>query len=274
MKATQKSAAEMIHPFFREKKLFLFDLDGVIWRGQRLILGALYVLNTLIINQKFIAYITNNSTKTIDQYLRKMRGFHIQTTKEQIFTSAYATAELLRRWKMKTAFVVGGDGIRDALQQSGLEICSPSSGPVDVVVVGMDISFTYATLQTAIRAILGGAVFVGSNPDTTFPAEDGTSPGAGTMIAAISAGVGSPPKVIVGKPNPEMLLQAMRRFRVSSNETVMIGDRLSTDIASGINAGVATVRVQTGVRDFSESISSDLEIESIRDILVRKASET
>ncbi|MFX0113065.1 MAG: HAD-IIA family hydrolase [Candidatus Hodarchaeota archaeon] len=271
MKICPAANNEIIHPFLHTKKLFLFDLDGVIWRGQKAIPGAQSFLEALEKSGKLIAYITNNSTKTKEQYIAKLRSFNIQATAEQIYTSAYATAELLKKWGKKTAYVVGGDGIRDALQQVGIEINSFfSDEPPDAVVVGMDVNFTYATLRTAMRAILSGADFVGTNPDTSFPAEDGISPGAGTMIAAISTGVGFSPKIVVGKPNPEMLLQAMELFNVSPENTVMIGDRLSTDIASGINANTATVRVMTGVKDHSELITPDLQVDSIRDLLVSK----
>ncbi|MHA2500535.1 MAG: HAD-IIA family hydrolase, partial [Candidatus Hodarchaeales archaeon] len=262
---------KMIHPFLRNMKLFLFDLDGVIWRGQELIPGAHQVLKTLASHNKLIAYVTNNSTKTKEQYIAKMKAFGIEAATEQIYTSAYATAEVLQRLGKKAAYVVGGDGIRDALQRVGIEVRpSTSVDALDAVVVGMDVNFTYATLRTAMRAILGGAEFIGTNPDTSFPAEDGISPGAGTMIAAIATGGGFAPKIDVGKPNPEMLLQAMKKYDVAPDKTVMIGDRLSTDIASGINARVSTVRVMTGVNDHSESIVPDLQIETIRELLISK----
>jgi 4-nitrophenyl phosphatase len=271
MSLPQDSNKGGIHPFLRNKKLFLFDLDGVIWRGQRIISGAQQVLQTLSDNGKLIAYVTNNSTKTRDQYIAKLESLGIHSTAEQIYTSAYATAEVLLRQQAKTAFVVGGDGIRDALNQVGIEITSlPSNEPVDAVVVGMDVNFTYATLRAAMRMILAGAEFIGTNPDTSFPAEDGISPGAGTMISAISTGVGSLPKIVVGKPNPEMLQQAMNRFDIAPEDAVMIGDRLSTDIASGINAKLTTVRVLTGVQDHSKSIVPDLQITSIEDLLIDK----
>lgn len=271
MSIPQGSSKEAIHPFLRNKKLFLFDLDGVIWRGQQIIPGAQQVLQTLSDSGKLIAYVTNNSTKTRDQYIAKLKSLEIHSTVEQIYTSAYATAEVLLRQQTKTAFVVGGDGIRDALTQVGIEISSlPSDETVDAVVVGMDVNFTYATLRAAMRMILAGAEFIGTNPDTSFPAEDGISPGAGTMLAAISTGVGFPPKIVVGKPNSEMLQQAMKRFEIAPEDTVIIGDRLSTDIASGINAKITTVRVLTGVQDHSKSVVPDLQITSIEDLLIGK----
>ena len=145
--------------------------------------------------------------------------------------------------RSSSTFVIGGDGLRDILAKSGFSL---AENDAEIVVVGIDFNLTYKKLRIATMLIRGGAAFIGTNPDVTFPTPDGLAPGAGSILALLEAATDAKPTVI-GKPERAMFETAVQRMGTMANRTLMIGDRLGTDIMGGNNAGLKTALVMTGV---------------------------
>ena len=204
--------------------------------------------------------LTNNSTRTIHQYVEKLDELGIKVEPEQILTSAYATADWLteRVEPRTTIYVAGEDGLHHALKQAGYSIISGKDmDGAQVVAVGLHLRFDYPTLFCATRLIRDGALYVGTNPDLTYPLPDGIGPGAGSILAAITAASGTQP-TIIGKPGTLMFEQALKSLDAQPKETAMLGDRLETDILGGINAGLSTILVLSGVTQQDDLAASDI----------------
>jgi 4-nitrophenyl phosphatase len=242
-------------------KLFLddfdtlfFDLDGVIWEGKSLIPYAKEVLSLLRENKKKLFFISNNSTKTIRGFIKKFEDFSIPVFSEEIILSSHATLKYLEKQKdVSSVYVVGEEGLVNTLSTGGYNVHhdfldNELISDIDAVVVGMDRSFNYEVLTIAIRTILAGAKFIGTNPDPTFPSENGISPGAGSMIGAISKALNKDPEIICGKPNPFMgdLLLNDPNIGLTKSRVLMIGDRVSTDLEFAENIGIKGLLVKTG----------------------------
>ncbi len=237
------------------KAIFL-DMDGVLWRGDEPIgdLPALFArINALGLQ---FALLTNNATRTPQDYVNKLAGFGVSVQPEQILTSALATAQLLQKAfpSSGTLYVVGEGGLRQALEAVGFQVLPPDALParVTAVVAGMDKTLTYQKLRHAVLLIRRGAPFYGSNPDHTYPTPEGQAPGAGSILAAITAATGVQPH-IAGKPEPPIFQLALQRLGLSPSEAVMVGDRLETDILGGQRVGMKTALVLSGVSTASQA---------------------
>lgn len=225
---------------------YLVDLDGVVYTGAAVVPGAAAFFEVL--RQRGIPFllITNNSSRRADQVSAALDGMGIKVQPEEVLTSAQATAEFLAASAQigGRAFVIGEEGLTSAIQAQGFVLVDDAEA--DFVVVGLDRKFNYRKLSIAIRAVLGGAQFIGPNPDTTLPLEDGLWAGAGAFQAAITAATGVQP-VIIGKPEPTMLSIGLRRLGCAPGEAAIVGDRLDTDVQGGQRAGLVTILVLTGV---------------------------
>jgi len=215
--------------------------------------------------------LTNNSTLTPDQngvYLRRM-GIVVDVA--DILTSALATAAYLHREGAagQTAYVVGEAGLQTALVETGL-VLADSSSRVDWVVVGLDRRLTYRKLEEAALALQRGARFVASNSDLSLPVEDGLIPGAGAILAAITATTGCRP-LVIGKPEPRMLELAMKALGGTVRDTAMLGDRLDTDVEAAARANMTSILALTGVstrQDLARSsIQPDLVVDDLPELL-------
>jgi 4-nitrophenyl phosphatase len=226
-------------------RALILDMDGVIWRGDQP-LGDLPGIFDQI-NQRGLKVIlaTNNATLSVDQYLNKLVGFGVQLEKWQVINSAQATGHYLKQKFPQGGhvFIVGENGLREALSESGFD---QADSDVLAVVTGLDRSLSYEKLNKATKLIRSGAVFIGTNPDPTFPEKDGIAPGTGSILALLEAASEVKP-IIIGKPAPEMYRIALDRMQVEPLETLVIGDRLKTDIAGGQALGCRTGLVLTGV---------------------------
>ncbi len=222
------------------------DMDGVLWRDKQPLPG-LHEFFALIVELR-LGYVlaTNNSSRTPAMYVEKLAGMGVQTTPEHILTSAMATGDYLAAYAGRGArvYTLGGAGLLEALRSHGFEIVEDA--PADYVVVGWDQNLTWKRLATAARLILKGAKFVGTNPDRTFPLEDGVVPGNGAQLAALETATGIAP-VIVGKPFPVLYQQALTRMGIGAEAALVIGDRLDTDILGGLRMGMLTALVFSGV---------------------------
>ena len=224
------------------------DLDGVIYRGEQVIEGAPQAIAALRARGVRIAFCTNNSRSTVAQYVDKFARFGIPAAPEEILTSGTVTAEALgeRGAGGKTAMVVGGEGISVPLADAGVRVVTPAfEGPVDYVVVGLDIDFSYDAMRSSSRAVRNGAALIATNDDVTWPAPDGLWPGAGAILASIEAASGGRAE-IMGKPHPPMMAAAARRLE-GCTRIAVLGDRPDTDLAGGRALGWTTILVTSGV---------------------------
>jgi 4-nitrophenyl phosphatase len=246
---------------FRDIHDLLIDLDGVLYRGSTALPGASDFIRFLRDRDIGFRLITNNATLTQEQYVNRLRGMDIPVDADELFTSALATGLYLARQGAGggTAFVIGEDGLREALIENGLQLTEEGA---DWVVVGLDRKATYDRLARAALAVEAGARFVGSNPDLSFPTEAGLVPGAGALQGVITATTGVEP-VVIGKPQPLMFELAIEQLGGSRETTAMLGDRLDTDIDGAEVVGIASIMVLTGV-----STRADLERSAVQPALV------
>lgn len=224
---------------------FLFDMDGVLYRGHRALPGARETLAALDRAGVPYALVTNNSTRSPRQYVRHLAAMGMRVPAERIVTSSVGTSAYLRRVVRPGArvLVIGEPALRRAMAGAGFV---PAWQDVAAVVVGLDRGLTYRKLALALAALARGAVFVASNPDPLLPTESGMLPGAGSIVAALQYASGRKPTVI-GKPNPRLLREAMTRIGTPAAQTAIVGDQVSTDIAAGRAAGLFTILVLTGI---------------------------
>jgi len=247
--------------FDPELTAFIFDLDGVIWRGHTPIVGAVESVLRLRAAGKRIFYATNNSRLTQAQFAQRLRAIGLELDEADVMTSSAATAWYLQSEFREgfTTYVVGEDGIKSELARIGGRVidedAAESTLDVDCVVVGIDRFFTYDKLRLAQKFILKGARFIATNPDWTFPTETGVVPGAGSIVASVEAASGKKP-LVIGKPQPTMLRLCVERFGLDAQATAMVGDRLDTDIACGKVAGLRSVLVTTGVHSRAQGLEA------------------
>lgn len=231
------------------------DMDGVLWRGDTPLPGLTRFFDFL--HSRSIPYMlaTNNASKTPDQYRQRLAKLGVTIDSNSVMTSSLATAAYLKRELNGegNVYVIGGDGIRQAMRQAGFTVIDDSSQPAKAVVAGIDFNITYDKLKHAVLLIQRGARFVGTNGDVTFPAEEGFYPGAGSILAAIQAATKVKP-VTIGKPERLMFEIVVEKLGSRPEHTAMVGDRLETDILGGQRAGLKTILVTTGV-DNRDSIT-------------------
>jgi 4-nitrophenyl phosphatase len=239
----------------RQARGFIFDMDGVLYRGKLPLPGVADLFNALTIRGIPFLLATNNSMATQAAYVQRVADMGVTVDEEQIQTSATVTRDYLREELSANAVIlpVGMPALTETLL-TGTGFRSAFDEPdvhVDAVVVGLDLDFTYAKLHRASDAVRAGARYVATNADATLPHETGMQPGAGSIVAAISAAAGASP-VVVGKPQTMMMLKGVEQLGIGPAEAVMVGDRLDTDILSGHNAGLQTALVLTGVSQRSD----------------------
>jgi len=222
----------------------LFDLDGVLYRGEDAVPSAPPTLAELRRRGVRPVFLTNNSSRTPLQVAEKLRGIGIEAEPGEVVTSALATAELLAERGGGRAFVIGQDGVREALTDAGIAILDGEPEEADLVVVGYDGGATYGSLKRASLLVQRGARLVATNADGSYPAADGLWPGAGALLAVITTTTGAEPK-IVGKPFAP-LFEAGRR-RGGGGRPLVVGDRLDTDIEGAARLGWDSMLVLTGV---------------------------
>jgi glycerol 3-phosphatase-2 len=243
-------------------RLVIFDLDGVIYRGDRAIDGAVELVADLRAAGMSVRFATNNSTVDRLAYVARLGRLGISATSDDVVTSTSATIEHLARHApdVRSAMVVGERGIVDELAAAGYEAV-PAGDAVpgsydggsldrryDAVVVGLDTAFDYRRLAAATSAVRAGSRFVATNADALYPTVDGFLPGAGTMVAAIATGSGAEPEVI-GKPQPAMFIAALEASGVEPQEAVVVGDNPEADMVAARRAGLSSILVLTGVAD-------------------------
>jgi 4-nitrophenyl phosphatase len=235
-------------------RAFLLDMDGVVYRGDAPLPGAQAFVSRLQSDHVPFLFVTNNSTRTPQQYVDKLASVGIDITPETVLTSALATAGYLARSAPagSRVLVVGEIGLVRALEQQGF-VVTENHAEAEIVVAGFDSGVTWDKLARATLAIRRGARFVATNPDRTLPSEEGLVPGAGSILAAIEAASDVAPEV-VGKPESTIYEQALSILGTDRSSTAMVGDRLDTDILGARRMGLPTIGVLTGVSTAEELV--------------------
>ena len=225
-------------------KNYLTDMDGVIVHGPALIPGAADFIQRLQTQDIPFLIVTNNSEYTPRDLQMRLSYLGLNVKPEEIFTSALATAQFLHSQSPNgRAFVVGESGLTTALHDIGYTLTDQDP---EYVVLGETTTYSFQRITRAIRLINAGARLIATNPDVAGPGEGGIVPATGSLAALISAATGVRP-YFVGKPNPLMMRTALRTLNAHSEESVMIGDRMDTDIVAGTESGLRTILVLTGV---------------------------
>jgi NagD protein len=233
----------------REIRSWLMDMDGVLVHEEHALPGAAEFLGRLRERETPFLVLTNNSIYTRRDLAARLRASGLEVPEESIWTSALATARFLESQRPGgTAFVIGEAGLTTALHAAGYTMTDRDP---DYVVLGETRTYSFERITSAIRLIARGARFIATNPDATGPSADGLLPATGSVAALISRATGVEP-YFVGKPNPLMMRSALNAIDAHSESTAMVGDRMDTDVVAGLEAGLHTILVLTGVTSAQE----------------------
>jgi len=225
-------------------KNYLIDMDGVLVHGQKMIPGASEFIKRIQRSSGEYLILTNNPAYTPRDLAHRLDQIGLVIPPDRIFTSALATAHFLRDQRENArVFVIGESGLTTAVHDEGMVITDLDP---EYVILGETVAFNVELITKAIRFIIDGASFIATNPDPTGVAEDGIVPANGAMAALIERATGVSP-FYVGKPNPLMMRTALNYLGVHSENTIMVGDRMDTDILAGVESGLETILVLTGV---------------------------
>lgn len=259
-------------------RLWIFDLDGVIYRGSEPQPYAREFVLHIRSRGNLVRFLTNKAAHSREDYAQILTSLGIPTSPAEVMTSGYATALYLAEQGTagKIVYRIGEEGIDRELSSFGFRVLKNGESPsekIDYVVVGMDRSFTYEKLARAQKAILDGAKFIATNEDPTLPVENGRIlPGAGCMVAAVRVATSTEP-FVVGKPHTYSLQKLLDSTNVTPEQTIIVGDRLDTDILAGRRIGATTVLVLTGVTTkeqaeaAAEEMKPDIIVETLRELI-------
>ena len=233
----------------KNKKGFICDMDGVIYHGNKLLPGVREFVDWLYKEKKHFLFLTNSSERSPKELQQKLWRMGLDVDESHFYTSAQATAKFISSQAPGcSAFVIGGAGLIMALHDEGITM---NDVDPDYVVIGEGNSYNYESIVKAVRLVLAGAKLIGTNSDLTGPSEDGILPACRAMIAPIEMATGQS-AYFIGKPNPLIMRTGLRILGVHSEDAVMIGDRMDTDVVAGIETGLDTVLVLSGVTDQDE----------------------
>ena len=250
-------------------KNIILDMDGVLYTGEKPIGNLPRIFDEIRKREINFILATNNATLSPINYVKKLKGFNVTISEDQVINSAEATIEYLINTcpTCKKIYMIGEDGLKDAIIGHNLTI---SDKEADAVVVGLDRHVTYEKLTIAFRFLLKGALFLGTNPDVTIPTTQGLAPGTGAIIQALEAAI-EQKATIIGKPQPTLLQLAINKMKAKPEDTMIIGDRLETDILAGKAVHCQTALVLTGIsrkEDIARTnIQPDIVAESLEDLI-------
>lgn len=244
----------------KNKKLFLFDMDGTIYSEDKLFSGTLELMNQIKKNGGRYVFITNNSSKSLYDYIEKINRLGIEATDDNFYTSTQATIEYLKNnFKSKKIYCMGTKSFIDELEKNNLHIVTEYCNDIDIVLLGFDTELNYLKIKNVCKILnKSDAIYIATNPDLACPVQNGFIPDCGAIAKMIEYATNKQP-IYIGKPEPTMIESVMKKFNVDKEDTIVIGDRLYTDIASGINANVSTICVLTG-----EATEEDIKNSSIK----------
>jgi HAD superfamily hydrolase (TIGR01450 family) len=229
----------------KQIKLYLLDMDGTIYLDNNLFDGTIDFLEYVkSIGGRYI-FLTNNSSKSVDKYIEKLNGMGIAADKNDFLTSTDATIEYLKKYNFKKIYALGTESFKEQLVMSGLNITDEVSEGIDCLCMGYDTELTYKKLEDACILLNEDIAYIATNPDWVCPTRYGYAPDCGSVSEMLARATGKKPKFI-GKPEPAMAELAMKMTGFEKCETAVMGDRLYTDIACGVNAGISTIFVLSG----------------------------
>ena len=241
--------------------VFLIDLDGVVYLNDRPVPGGKETIKEIQRRGLGFLFLSNNSSATPQQYVEKLLKMGIQVEVRNVMTSGQALGRYIEEnypAKGKTGFVIGEYGLESELEARGIKLLQGDAAKeVDFVVVGWDRFVTYEKLKIACVAIRNGATYLATNKDATFPTPHELWPGAGAIVAAVTTASGREP-VAIGKPNPYMVKLGLERLGASEKDALIVGDRLETDILAGIEAGVDSALVLSGISREEDIVASGI----------------
>ena len=256
----------------RSKRLYLFDMDGTLYLGSRLYDFTLELLDTLKKTGRSYLFMTNNSSKSVEDYVKKLGKLGIEATREDFMTSSQATAYYLHKHhEGKTLYVCGTESLKEELRSEGFTVTTDIS-EVECIVMGFDTELTFQKLHDVSYLLLTqpDLPYIATNPDLVCPTEFGSVPDCGSVCIGIKNATGKEP-IVIGKPSPLMPQLAMDKMGVGKEETCVVGDRIYTDVRSGLNAGCVGILVMSGETTYdilnASDVKPDLVLESGREIL-------
>jgi 4-nitrophenyl phosphatase len=232
-------------------KAMILDMDGVVWKADAPIGDLVSTFQTIRRRGLKFVFATNNGTRTPEEYRQKLSSLGVEVDSTQVVTSALAVAQMLdatgKYPRGTKIFMIGGPGVREALENKGFELLSEENAPkAKVFVMGIDRAITFDKVAEAALLVRAGIPFYATNTDRTFPTPRGEIPGAGSWVSVIQMATNVTP-IIAGKPFPYLMELSLERLGTTKEETLVVGDRLETDIAAGQSIGCPTALVLSGV---------------------------
>jgi len=236
-----------------EKRLFLLDMDGTIYLSDDVFDGTIDFLKYVkSIGGRYI-FLSNNSSRGTDKYIEKLAKMGISTSPDDFLTSTDATIdEIKRNHKDAIIYLVGTESLKSQLRNAGLLVRDSLSEDINMLLLGYDTELTYEKLENACILLGRGVYYMATHPDMVCPTWYGSAPDCGSVIEMLKTAAGKEPHII-GKPKPDMARLAMEKFKCTKDETCLIGDRVYTDIACGVNAGIDTILVLSGEGTVSDT---------------------
>ena len=230
----------------KDKKLFLLDMDGTIYLDNDLFDGTLEFLSLVKERGGRYLFVTNNSSKSTDAYVKKLKSIGIDATEDDFLTSTNATILYIKeKYSGRKFYSFGTASFTEQLREAGIDVVTELCDGIDGIVMGNDNELNFKKLEDACKLLLNDIIYIATNPDWVCPTAFGYVPDCGSVAEMLWRATGKRPHFI-GKPRPEMLLLAMEKYGYAKDECVMMGDRVYTDIASGYNAGIDTIFVLSG----------------------------
>ena len=228
----------------QDVKCFLLDMDGTFYLGNNLIEGSLDFIDKVRATGRDFLFLTNNSSHNADFYVKRLHGMGLDVPREKILTSGEATADKLNQlYPGKRAFVLGNEYLIEEFTQMGVIVDQENP---EIVVIGYDTTLDYKKMTRVCDLVRAGLPYIATHPDFNCPTETGFAPDIGAIMAFIEASAFRRPELIVGKPNTGIVEAALRRTGLKTGEMAMVGDRLYTDIETGLRSGMLSILVMSG----------------------------
>ena len=229
---------------FDDVKLFLLDMDGTFYLGDRLIEGSLSFIDRVQKTGRDFLFLTNNSSHNAAFYVERLHRMGLDVPRGKILTSGEATCEVIsEKYPGARAYVLGNEYLIEEFHEAGIPM--DDANP-EIAVIGFDTTLTYEKMRKICDLVRAGLPYIATHPDFNCPTENGFMPDIGAIIAFIEASAGRRPDLIVGKPNTGIVEAAVRRTRIAPARMAMVGDRLYTDIETGVRSGMLSVLVMSG----------------------------
>ncbi|MFW9989846.1 MAG: HAD-IIA family hydrolase [Candidatus Odinarchaeota archaeon] len=225
-----------------EKKSFFFDLDGTLYLGNKLFKGVPKLIELIKKKNKPFFFLSNNSSRSTSNYIKKLTAFNLNITIENIILSQHPTIDFLKKKQYHKIFLMGTTSLKKEFEQEGFELTEKNP---EILVLAFDQELTYQRLVNATKFLLNNIPYIATHPDDRCPTEDGYIPDAGGIAALLKKATGREPKVF-GKPNKDMILFKLEQLGIAPKDAVLFGDRLYTDIKMGKEAGITTCCVLSG----------------------------